>query len=165
MTQLSWTALIALAFTAAAAPAQSSDEADLKPRQREDYKRLKASLQVLPVLPNVADQHYQRIRADLTRFLSATHAPAPQASDALATTLFRGVNNGLVSAPQAALLSKELSKVLDLPEITPRTVYQFTARIEPIVQSTALDSPERMRLYRQALMVLKAAPSYNPNGR
>jgi hypothetical protein len=42
---------------------------------------------------------------------------------------------------------------------------RFTSRIDSLVQATTLGPTEKLRLYREALMVAYTAPTYDPNRR
>jgi hypothetical protein len=138
------------------------DDPQLSADQKKYLAKFQASLEARPTNPNEGAKHLQNVQSDLKKLFAVNNSPSARASDELAATLVRGFNDGNISAGQSVALAKELSKVLQLKEITYQATNQFVRNIEPVVQQTGLRSSERMRLYTEALRVVKSTPTYAP---
>ena len=132
------------------------------PQQQRYLRQFQISLEARPANPNQADNYLQAVQANLKTLLSTNTTPAGETTNALAATLVRGYVDGQIGVEQSVGLSKELSRVLSLREITPRDTFQFVRIIDPLVQGTNLTGPEKLRLYSDALRVIKSAPTYLP---
>jgi hypothetical protein len=168
MFRLRWVVASAMILGLGYTPlANSRGQDDLTPQQRQ--KKLLAAfqnrLESPPINPNLADEHLQKVRADFRNYLSVHNRPDKVSTDNLAATFVRGVNDGQISTSQAVHLSKELGKVLDLPQITISDTRRFVASIEPLVRQTGTSGPERLRLYRELIRIVHTAPTYAPDQR
>jgi hypothetical protein len=155
--------IMVLAAFSSAIGADKDDDPQLSPEQNKRFKELKTSLAApSPLNPAEAEKQLQDVQIGLTRFLSVNNQPSTQSTSTLATTLVQGLNTGRVSWAQTVQLTKALSRALDLKSISYQDTNQFVRQIEPVVNQTGLGFSERMRLYREALMILRTAPTYSP---
>jgi hypothetical protein len=156
-------AIVVLTLGSAAIAADPiKDDAQLSAEQKKQLGKLLATLQARPANPNAAQLHTAEVQAQMQKVFAVNNSPSPQATNALTATLVQGLDNGTVSAAQSVLLAKELSKVLALSKITYGNTNQFVKSIEPLVQQTGLGPTEKLRLYSEALRVVKTAPTYDP---
>jgi hypothetical protein len=158
--------LAVVAFLVITACGRSADK-ELAPaaRQEKTLKEFQKSLEAAPLNPLDAEAQLKQAQQQFRKFLSAKTVPAPAQTNTLAASLVHGINLGVITTPQALLVAKALENVLNLPQITIHDTYQFTRTIEPIVESIGLPNGDRMRLYREILMVVKTAPTYAPDQR
>jgi hypothetical protein len=133
--------------------------------QKKYLKQLQKDLENRPINPNASDQYVTKVQGSLKQLFAVNNNPSPECSNTLASTLFNGMNNGQISMQTTMLLSKEISKALGAKEITYQNVNQFTKTIDPLVQQTKLSPTEKLKLYREALIILKTVPNYVPESR
>jgi N-acyl-D-aspartate/D-glutamate deacylase len=138
------------------------DDPQLSADQKKQLGKLLATLAARPNNPNAAQEHVAAVQAQMQKLFAVNNAPTAQATNAMTVTLVQGLDNGTISAGQSVLLAKELSKVFALPKITPASTNQFVKTIEPLVQQTGLEATVKLRLYADALRVIKSAPTYDP---
>jgi hypothetical protein len=141
------------------------DDPDLSPQQRKYLKQLKFDLDNRPINPNASEQHMTKVQGSLRRLLAANNKPSDDCTNTLAATLYNGLNNGQISTDTALLLSKQISKSLGAQSITYQNVNQFTKAIDPLVAQTTLSPTEKLKLYRDAIIILKTVPNYVPEAR
>src|SRR5262249_54300279 len=132
------------------------DDPKLSAKQQKYLKEFQAKLEARPNNPNEneAEKYLQNAKDGLKQLFAVNNNPSAQAADVLATTLVQGINTGQISVQQSVQLSKELSKVLDLKEINYQGTNQFVRAIEPLVNQTGLTGQEKLRLYREVLVVV-----------
>jgi hypothetical protein len=137
----------------------------LSNQQKKYLKQLQRDLENRPINPTASDQYVAKVQGSLKQLFAVNNRPSGECSDILATTLYNGLNNGQISVEVSVLLSKELSKALGAKEVNYQTVNQFTRTIDPLVQRTTLSPTEKLKLYRDALIILKTVPNYVPESR
>jgi hypothetical protein len=141
------------------------DDPGLSTAQKKSLTQFKRDLENRPVNPNAADQYLSKVQGSLKQLFAANNTPSADCTNNLATTLYNGLNSGQISVETSVLLSKEISKVLGAKQLTYQEVNQFTRNIDPLVQQTTLGPTERLKLYRDALIILKTVPNYVPESR
>jgi hypothetical protein len=139
-----------------------SQDKDLSPNQRKLLRQFQADLEKRPMNPNASDQYVERVQTTLKTLFSVNNQPSAQCTDILGSTLYRGLVNGQIPAQTSVSLAREISKVLGATEINYRTVNDFTRRIDPLVRQTTLGPTEQLKLYREAIIILKTVPNYVP---
>jgi hypothetical protein len=160
------TGLLALTLaTAAINGARGQDEFKLSEEQQKLIDEFKNTVSKPPLNENDRAAHLKTVQQQLDTFWKVDTPDMRNASHTLARTFADGVRNQAIPVDNTVAMSKELLKVLSLQTIGGDDVYRFTNTIDPIVQSTNLRSVEKLRFYREALMVIKSAPNYNPPGR
>jgi hypothetical protein len=142
-----------------------ADDPALDQQQKKFLKRFQTDLQNRPLNPNAAEQHLAKVQDSFRQLLAVNNQPSPKCADTLATTLYQGLNSGRIPAQTSVLLAREISKVLGSREITYQQVNQFTRTIDPLVRQTGLGPTEQLRLYREAIIILKTVPNYVPESR
>jgi hypothetical protein len=161
--------LLAAAFFAGSlsAHAQNSiiEDPGLSPAQKKYLKQLHADLVNRPINPTASDQYVAKVQGSLKQLFGANNTPSPQCTDTLATTLYNGLNSGQISVETTIKLSKEISKALGAERVTYQDVNAFTKTIDPLVAQTRLGPTEKLKLYRDALIILKTVPNYVPESR
>jgi hypothetical protein len=163
MTYFKW--VIAIVVLLGLGVARGQDEQKLTSEQQKLLKKFQGTLEVLPVTPNVADEHLEKVRGSFRDFLASTKQPAHPSMDVLAGSLFRGVNGGQVTTAQSVGLTKAVFNVLSQPSVGYSDVNRLVNSIDPVVQSTGLSPTEKMRLYREVLVTVQTAPNYAPDAR
>jgi hypothetical protein len=161
MTCLKWVLTCALCVTLAPAAfaANQNDDANLTPKQKERLKELQKSLVALANNgdPDQADAKRAAVGDELKKTLTLTNQPSERSMDALAGGLTGGLGSGKVSVGQTMQLSKELSKLLSVQNISDNDVKGFVKNIEPVVNGTDLSLADRNKLYNQMLSVVNTA--------
>ncbi len=148
-----------------AAPDSITDDPGLSPQQKKYLKQLKLDLENRPINPTASDQYAAKVQGSLTKLLSVNNKPSADTTNTLAKTLYNGLNSGQISVQTSVLLATELSKALDAKALTYQEVNQLTKRIDPLVAQTTLSPTEKLRLYREALIIVKTVPNYVPESR
>jgi hypothetical protein len=134
----------------------------LTKEQNKYLKQLRSTLAAPPINPDDQAKYLQTVQDNLDRFLSTYTRPSRQATNALAASLVRGLNNGQLSVNQTVDLSKAMAKTLDLNAITYQDTNGLVQSIQPIVTRTGLSGIEQTLLYADVLRVIKTAPTYSP---
>jgi hypothetical protein len=158
--------LLTLTLTAVASNfGRGQDEFKLSEEQQKLIDEFKKTVGAPPLNQNDRAAHLKTVQQQLDTLWRVDSPDLRDASHILARTFTDGVRNQAIPVDNTVAMSKELLKVLSLPSIGGDDVYRFTNTIDPIVQSTNLRSVEKLRFYREALMVIKSSPNYNPPGR
>jgi hypothetical protein len=157
--------LVLLTAVAVGRTDDPAQPAKMTPRQKQAYEKLRTNLQAFPVPENLRGDKVRVASEGLRNFLSVKGQPRAEQTGILASTLANGINDGIISVDQSLEIAKAISSVLELPTITYPDVNRFVHTIDPLVQSTNLDSPSRVRLYRDAVRVITTAPNYSYNQR
>jgi hypothetical protein len=151
--------------TAAIDRVRGQDEFKLSEEQQKLIDEFKNTVSKPPLNENDRAAHLKTVQQQLDTLWTVNSDDMRNASHTLARTFTDGVRNQSIPVTNTVAMSKELLKVLSLPTIGGDDVYRFTNTIDPLVQNTNLRSVEKLRFYREALMVIKSAPNYNPPGR
>jgi hypothetical protein len=166
MTRSFTTGLLTLVLASAAInSARGQEEFKLSEEQQKLIDEFKKTVGNPPLNENDRAAHLKTIQQQLDTLWRADNPDMRDASHILARTFTDGVRNQAIPVDNTVAMSKELLKVLSLPYIGGDDVYRFTNTVDPIVQNTNLRSVEKLRFYREALMVIKTSPNYNPPGR
>jgi hypothetical protein len=145
--------------------ARGQEEFKLSEEQQKLIDEFKKTVASPPLNENDRAAHLKTVQQQLDTLWKVDNADMRDYSHILARTFTDGVRNQAIPVDNTVAMSKELLKYLSLPTIGGDDVYHFQNAIDPIVQSTNLRSVEKLRFYREALMVIKSAPNYNPPGR
>jgi len=151
--------------TAALNIARGQDEFKLSEEQQKLIDEFKDTVSKPPLNENDRAAHLKTVQEQLDTFWKVDNSDMRDAAHRLARTFTDGVRSKAIPVDNTVAMSKELLKYLSLPTIGGDDVYRFTNTIDPMVQNTNLRSVEKLRFYREALMVIKTAPNYNPPGR
>jgi hypothetical protein len=166
MARLIISGLLTLIVTALATNSvRGQDEFQLSEEQQKLIEEFKKTVGAPPLNQNDRAAHLKTVQQQLDTLWKVDSEDMRTASNTLATTFVDGVRNQAIPVASTVAMSKELLKVLSMPSIGGDDVYRFTNTIDPLVQKTNLRSVEKLRFYREALMVIKSAPNYNPPGR
>jgi hypothetical protein len=138
------------------------DDPTLTKEQNKRLKELTAILVAPPINPGDQGKYLQTVQNNLDKFLSTKVQPSKQTTNALGTSLVRGLNNGEISVQQTVELSKALAKTLDANVIDYQLTNQLVRSIEPIVSQTGLNANAKTQFYADVLRVIKTAPTYAP---